>query len=358
MPFNLFVSSDHSLQKKRKREGDAAESTRHGNPLRAGVSSDHGGTNVVHLDAATATVAARTVVTDMISPARETAAGKLLERNMDVIRNAGCLCTMPRQNISAFDIPDDLKERVTVFVCGSPAYNNRLPDKTSASNITFKQEIFYSLQRETAEHTAVCMTYSAAACPGLEWKSIPKAQRVLMVTPAYFESYRPRRGLAESNDELGHDNGEEPDTMVALYLPLGMANALCWAEDGKLDVARSIVTWLGTDGHLLTFGAHAADLEVDIIAAAPAPASNAGKKTAFKRKLRGNVAAGRIGAGRPYRLDGAALQRLAEIALSLSGRVTLSCLVMRFVLQQEIEKMDLEYKISVAWTREFMKTWA
>ena len=180
---------------------------------------------------------------------------------------------MPKQNISAFDIPDDLKEGVAVFVCGSPAGhdpdNNRL--SSSANNITFKQEIFYSMQWHTDSKTAVVMTYCGASCPGLVWWSLNKPTRALVVTPAHFDRYRPRRGLADSHDELGHDNGQPADTMVALYIPRWMAQTFCWAEDGKLDVSRSIRTWLGNEGRLLTFGAYTAELELDIIGCQATP---------------------------------------------------------------------------------------
>ena len=78
-----------------------------------------------------------------------------------------------------------------------------------------------------------------------------------------------------------------------------------------------------------------------------------GEKTAFRWKFPDTEAADRR--GRPKGLDGAALKRLAEIVRSLSGRVALSSTVMIWVLQKDLDKMNLEYQLSVSWT-EFMNT--
>ena len=66
-----------------------------------------------------------------------------------------------------------------------------------------------------------------------------------------------------------------------------------------------------------------------------------------------------IGEGNPKVLDGADLQRLADIVRFLAGRVALSSTVtmwVLWVLQKELKKMKLEYQLSVSWLEEFMKT--
>ena len=211
----------------------------------------------------------RIVPTDMASPGPETLAGEQLEANMLRLRQEGCSLSRPLQQISALEIPQDLKEGTAVFLAGSPAghdpANRRFAAGCQADNRRFKQNVFYSMCWNTPPQSGVAMTFSESACGRLEWWSIPGEQppRVLMVVPAWFATYRPRLGLADSLEELA----DEPDTMLALYAPPTMVQDMCWNQ-GRLDAAATIVSWLGAAGRLVTFAAYAAELEVDILLAA------------------------------------------------------------------------------------------
>ena len=97
----------------------------------------------------------------------------------------------------------------------------------------------------------------------MEWWTRPDEPRMLMVLPAWFATYRPRLGLADTLATLA----DESDTMMALCLPADMAQVLIW-KNGKLDGAASIRRWMGTSGRLVTFGAYTAELELDIVSGA------------------------------------------------------------------------------------------
>ena len=163
-----------------------------------------------------------------------------------------------------------------VYLVGSPAnhdpYRQRLAGQ-HGGNISFKQDVFFSMCWNTPQDTAVAMTYSQSACTfkqlgvdkGLEWWSVlqPYPARTFMVAPAWFRSYRPSKGLAESNEELAL-NPESPDTMVAIFATAAMMAKLQWRRE-KLDMAATVLNWLDqSGGKLVTFGAFNAELELDI----------------------------------------------------------------------------------------------
>jgi hypothetical protein len=132
-------------------------------------------------------VGARLVMTDMVSPAPQTLAGRELETNMQVLLRMRCTQTWPLQGVSAFQVPTDLKTGTTVFLAGSPANhdpeNKRMEGESYANKVEFKQEIFYSLCWNTPADSAVALTYSASACEGIEWWSVNEAYppRVMLV---------------------------------------------------------------------------------------------------------------------------------------------------------------------------------
>ena len=215
-----------------------------------------------------AMLGARITVTDMVSPEPETLAGQQLELNMRCLRDVGSVQERPLQMVSAFEVPPALKDGTAVFLAGSPAghdpANRRFSEQSHADNVTFKQQVFYSLCWNMPRESVVAMTFSASACGRMEWWSLPEEQppRVLMVLPAWFAIYRPRLGLADTLQELA----DEPDTMLAVYAPPCMAQRLQWHEE-RLDAAATIVAWMGHCGRLVTFGAYTAELEVDIAGA-------------------------------------------------------------------------------------------
>ena len=72
------------------------------------------------------------IVTDMTSPSAETPAGTTMRANMEELRKLNCIGQqLPRQNVSALDIPEELTNEGKVFLAGSPAnkgpYRQRLP---------------------------------------------------------------------------------------------------------------------------------------------------------------------------------------------------------------------------------------
>ena len=145
----------------------------------------------------------RIVVTDIISPDIESVAGRQLALNMEELRSLGCLQHWPRQNVSAFDIVQDLKTDTKLFLVGSPAshdpQNQRIEGQSQANNIQFKGEVFYSICWNSEITIVVAMTFSASACGKMEWWSVGEIfpPRVLMVTPAWFQAYKPRLGLLD-----------------------------------------------------------------------------------------------------------------------------------------------------------------
>ena len=179
------------------------------------------------------------------------------------------------QKISAFQISGELQQDVAVFLAGSPANhdpdNVQFSDEPICDNRRFKEAVFYSMCWKTPSDSAVAMTYSAGACGRLEFWTVPEEvnTRVLMVLPAWFATYQPRKGLSSTLEPL---QDLAVDTMIALYIPAVMAQSLCW-KDGKLDAAATIVQWLGADRRLLTFGAYTCELEMDIVLAASCTSS-------------------------------------------------------------------------------------
>ena len=117
------------------------------------------------------------IVTDMISPSAETPAGTTMRENMEELRRLECTAQpLPHQNVSALSIPDHFKTEGKVFLVGSPANHDPYGQKLAGQhggNISFKQDVFFSMCWNTPQHTAVAMTYSQSACTfndkGLEW---------------------------------------------------------------------------------------------------------------------------------------------------------------------------------------------
>ena len=171
-------------------------------------------------------------LTDVVCPPPGFTAGAVLATNLENIKNSGVTVHGPREAVSAFDVPDDLLADTCVFLIGSPAghdpFNERLDQTPASDNVRFKEEIFYSLCHATPPESAVAMTYSNG-CPA----TYPP--RTLVVAPAWFAHYRPRRGLADTLDALA----DVPDTMLAMYLPAPFAASLRWKE-GKVDGSATI----------------------------------------------------------------------------------------------------------------------
>ena len=212
------------------------------------------------------------VITDMVSPSADTIAGRELQINLDRIRDAGLTCAPPLQGIDAFAVPPELLDNTKVFVVGSPAghcpNNKRIGLNANAGNVRFKEDLFYSLCYSTPPDSALVMTYSAKACGSLEFWTTHDADqgsmRILVVAPAFFENYKPRRGLADSLTPL---SDSAADTMIALYIPAAMAAQMHWRVDGSLDACSTIRGWVGsrTGGRIVSFGAYTAELELDLM---------------------------------------------------------------------------------------------
>ena len=83
--------------------------------------------------------------------------------------------------------------------------------------------------------------------------------RTVVVAPAWFAHYRPRRGLADTLDALA----DVPDTMLEMYLPAPFAASLRWKE-GKVDGSATISGWLSGRGRLVSFACYMGELEADI----------------------------------------------------------------------------------------------
>ena len=214
-------------------------------------------------------------ITDMISPGGNTVAGRKLQENMDELRVLGCTNQdQVTQNVSAMNIPEKLKIGTKVFLVGSPADHD--PDGNGHADQCggcrkFKEDIFFSMCWHTPAHTACLMTYSQRACTvagegyakGLVWWTVLQEYpaRTFMLAPAWFQSYRPSYGLADSVDIL--TDSVNPDTMVAIFAPASFMPKLQWNGE-VLDVAATVIAWLSESGKLVTFGAYTAELELDI----------------------------------------------------------------------------------------------
>ena len=213
------------------------------------------------------------IVTDMESPNITTPAGIQLQANMEELRKLKCTTDKrPRQNVSVFKIPQPLLQEAKVFIVGSPANHNPdnrpLPGQEEGSKLKFKQNVFYSMCWYTPTNSAALMTFSLGACTrgerSLEWWTVPG--RTFMLAPAWFRWYRPSRGLADCIERLAEDP-ENPDTMIAIFAPEAFMKKLQWRDEPdalKLDVAATVLNWLGESGKLVTFGAYTAELELDI----------------------------------------------------------------------------------------------
>ena len=205
------------------------------------------------------------VLTDMVCPPPSSTAGAQLATNLEKIKESGVTVHGPREAVSAFDVPDDLLADTCVFLIGSPAghdpFNERLDQNPASDNVRFKEAIFYSLCHATPPESAVAMTYSNGACGKLEYWTLPDTYppRTLVVAPAWFAHYRPRRGLADTLDALA----DVPDTMLAMYLPAPFVASLRWKE-GKVDGSATISGWLSGRGRLVSFACYIGELEADI----------------------------------------------------------------------------------------------
>ena len=207
-------------------------------------------------------IAARLIITDMVSPGVDSLAGAQHKEHMARLRELGCPQSWPRQAVSALAIPADLHEGTKVFLVGSPANhdpaNDRFYGESTADNLRFKEEAFYSMCWNTCAGAAVVMTYSSSACGRMEYWTVP-GPRVLIVAPAKFATYRPRQGLSNSLEELA----DHEDTVAAMLLPAGLVRKLAWHGDA-VDVAASVARWCADGGSVVTFGAYTAELEPDI----------------------------------------------------------------------------------------------
>ena len=181
------------------------------------------------------------VLTDMVCPPPSFTAGAVLATNLEKIKKSGVTVHAPRRAVSAFHVPDDLLAGTCVFLIGSPAghdpFNVRLDQDTASDNVRFKEEIFYSLCHATPPESAVAMTFSNGASGKLEYWSLPDTDppRTVVVAPAWFAHYRPRRGLVDTLDALA----DVPDTVLAMYLPAPFAASLRWKE-GEVDGSATI----------------------------------------------------------------------------------------------------------------------
>ena len=206
------------------------------------------------------------VLTDMVSPPPSSTAGAELATNLMKIKQSGVTVHGPRQKVSAFLVPGDLLSDTCVFLIGSPAghdpFNVPLDQDTASGNVRFKEEVFYSLCYATPPDSAVVMTYSNGACGRLEFWTLLDTYppRTLVVAPAWFAHYRPRRGLADALHVLA----DEPDTMLAMNLPAPFAASLRWKED-KVDGSATISGWLSGPSRLVSFACYTGELEAEIL---------------------------------------------------------------------------------------------
>ena len=160
--------------------------------------------------------------------------GELLAETMSRLCLQGYSQVGPVQQPSAFQIHADPNVGTSVFLAGPPARYSRWAD-----DVIFKQEAFYSMCWNTPVNTVVAMTFSASAQCYMEWLPVFRTDcpyRVLVVVPALLP-----------------DVLREPDAMFAAYLPVCMVQQMKW-DNGKLDAGRTIRSWLGAVGRLVTIG--------------------------------------------------------------------------------------------------------
>ena len=174
------------------------------------------------------------VLTDMVCPPPSFTAGAVLATNLEKIKKSGVTVHAPRRAVSAFHVPDDFLAGTCVFLIGSlvghDPFNVRLDQDTASDNV-----------RATLPESAVAMTHSNGASGKLEYWSLPDTDppRTVVVAPAWFAHYRPRRGLVDTLDALA----DVPDTMLEMYQPAPFAASLRWKE-GKVDGSATISGWL------------------------------------------------------------------------------------------------------------------
>ena len=157
-----------------------------------------------------------------------------LAENMSRLCMDGCPRAGPVHQSCALQIHDVPNEGTGVFLAGPPARSALWP-----GGEMFKQEAFYSMCLDTPADSVVVMTFSASAQCYMEWWSVFRTDhsyRVLVIVPARLP-------------DLSH----EPDSMLAAYLPIGLVQQMKW-DHGKLNAAKTISSWLGTFGRLVTIG--------------------------------------------------------------------------------------------------------
>ena len=207
-----------------------------------------------HASVASAQKEREAVLTDMVCPPPGSIAGALLATNLEKIKESGVTVHGPREAVSAFHVPDDLLAGTCVFLIGSlvghDPFNVRLDQDTASDNV-----------RATPPESAVAMTYSNGASGKLEYWSLPDTDppRTVVVAPAWFAHYRPRRGLVDRLDALA----DVPHTMLDMYQPAPFAASLRWKK-GKVDGSATISGWLSGRGRLVSFACYMGELEADI----------------------------------------------------------------------------------------------
>ena len=170
------------------------------------------------------------VLTDMVCPPPSFTAGAVLATNLEEIKKSGVTVHAPCRAVSVFHVPDDFLAGTCVFLIGSlvghDPFNVRLDQDTASDNV-----------RATPPESAVAMTHSNGASGKLEYWSLLDTDppRTVVVAPAWFAHYRPRRGLVDTLDALA----DVPDTMLEMYLPAPFAASLRWKE-GKVDSSATI----------------------------------------------------------------------------------------------------------------------
>ena len=220
-------------------------------------------------------VGAQICVTDWASPDHGTPAGCMLARNLLALADAtyiryGGQQRWPVQEVDIFKIPQEYLQIAGVVVANSPARHARESERSSqgfvVGYVDLKQNAFYSMCWQTTADVAVVMTFSLQACSCLNWWTDPREQsgRILMVTPAWFDTYRPRLWLSNELAPLA----DSADTMVAVFVPTKFIPGVRWVAD-KIDVAVSIANWISLQPKktIVTLGTHTAELELDLLGA-------------------------------------------------------------------------------------------
>jgi len=209
---------------------------------------------------------ARIFVTDYMSPSPTTFAGKLLQGNMKRFYDSGSAQVWPKQGIDIFQIPSELLVVAAVVVAASPAGHRPEEGQCSTGCSSFKEDAFYSMcwQTRAFPDLVVVMTFSHSDCERLEWWTdrSEASGRILMVSPAWFRAYRPRRWKPSNELTLQADAN---DTMVVLFIPATRIAGICWTG-GKMDLAASIANWSNRrhEKLIVTLASHTAELEVHL----------------------------------------------------------------------------------------------